>query len=43
MKLDTLVDHVFGYKICLRFLIFAQGLSDGLSKSKNGVKLSLTF
>ena len=35
MKLGTLVHHVHGYKIASDFLIFAQGLSYGLSKSKN--------
>ena len=35
MKLRTLVHHVLGYKtFASDFLIFAQGLSYGLSKSK---------
>ena len=35
MKLGALVHHVYGYKIpASDFLIFAQGLSYGLSKSK---------
>ena len=44
MKLGTLVHHVYGYKTLPQFfLIFAQGLSYGLSKSKNGVKSSLNL
>ena len=44
MKLGTLVHHDYGYKMLPQvFLIFAQGLSYGLSKSKNGVKSSLNF
>ena len=38
MKLGTPVHHVPGYKGASDFLIFAYGLSYGLSKSKNGVK-----
>ena len=34
MKLGTLGHHVPGYKVASNFLIFAQGLSYGLSKSK---------
>ena len=44
MKLGTLNHHVHGYKtFASDFLIFALGLSYGLSKSKNGVKSSLNF
>ena len=34
MKLGTLGHHVPGYKFASNFLIFAQGFSYGLSKSK---------
>ena len=43
MKFGTLVQHAPGYKTMPRFLIFAQGLSYGLSKAKNGEKSSLNF
>ena len=44
MKLGTLVHHVHGYKnVASDVLIFAKGLSYGLSKSKNGVNISLNF
>ena len=35
MQFGTLAHHVHGYKIASDFVIFAQGLSYGLSKSKN--------
>ena len=41
MKFGTLVQHALGYKALPQiFLIFALGLSYGLSKSKKGVKSS---
>ena len=43
MKFGTLVQHVPGYKMVSRILLFCPGFSYGLSKSKNGVKLSLNF
>ena len=44
MKFGTFIQHAPAYKKGLRlFLTFAQGLSYGLSKSKNGVKSSLNF
>ena len=40
MKFGTLVQHALGYKtIASIFLIFAWGLSYGLSKSKKGGKI----
>ena len=40
MKFGTLVQHALGYKnVASDFLIFAQGLSYGLSKSKKGGKI----
>ena len=40
MKFGTLVQHALGYKTLPQiFLIFAQGLSYGLSKSKKGGKI----
>ena len=43
MKIGTLVHHVHGYKIS-EFLVFAQGLSYGLSKLKKKTgKKSLNF
>ena len=40
MKLGTLVHHVHGYKTLPQiFLIFAKGLSYGLSKSKKRCKI----
>ena len=39
MELGTLVYQVPGYKVASDFLMFAQGLSYGLSKSKNGGKI----
>ena len=44
MKFGTLIQHAPGYKTLPQiFLIFAYGLSYGLSKSKKGVKSSLNF
>ena len=45
MKVSTLVQHAPGYKMCPRFVYFAQGVSFPLPKSKNGpgVRASLNL
>ena len=44
LKFGTLVHHVPGAtKLASDFLVFALGLSYGLSNSKNGVNSSLNF